>query len=211
MTGLDRLIGLVAAVAATVGIAIASSFRMTSRASDDAVLRLTWTARPERIEDCRAQSEEELAKLPPHMRQALVCEGTSASYRLIVRRETTVVLDEIVRGGGLRHDRPLYVFREIPVPAGETAIAVRFIRLDAPAGQVNASESSGPDHAGPATSAIDPARRRREDEERARQRGEAIPPLMTLEQRFRFAPREVILVTYDPGRRELLAVNGAPQ
>jgi hypothetical protein len=207
VTRLDRLVGLAVALAATVGIAGASSFRMTSRASHDAVLRLTWTARPERIEDCRPQSEEALAKLPPHMRQALVCEGTTASYRLIVRRETTVILDEIVRGGGLRHDRPLYVFRDIPVPAGETAIEVRFVRLDDSTGQGNAAASSGPDDGGPAKSAIDPGRRRREVEERTRQRGEAIPPSLLLQRRLSFVPHEVILVTYDPERRELLTAD----
>ena len=191
-------------------------------ASAESVLRLTWTARPERVEDCRPQSEEALAKLPPHMRQAVICEGTTASYRLIVRREGAVLLDEIVRGGGIRHDRPLYVFREIRLPAGESTVGVQFDRIDRTTGQAQSGQAqSAPAPASSAfpsfgggmgeSGAMDPARRRREDEERARQRGEAIPPSMTLEQRFRFVPREVILVTYDPGRRELLAVNGTQQ
>ncbi len=64
------------------------------------------------------------------MRQALICDGITASYRLEVRRAGVVVADQIVRGGGLRHDRPLYVFREIPMPAGDASIAVRFSRVD---------------------------------------------------------------------------------
>ena len=130
MTPLDRSLGIVAALAATMGIAWASNVRVTPYASHDGVLRLAWTARPERVEDCRLQSEEALAKLPPHMRQALICEGTTASYRLEVRREGSDIVDQIVRGGGLRHDRSLYVFRDIPLPPGETDISVRFVRID---------------------------------------------------------------------------------
>ena len=214
MTHLDRLAGLCVALAATVGIAAASSIGMTPHASPGAVLRLTWTARPERVEDCRAQSEETLAKLPPHMRQAVICDGTTASYRLVVRREGAVVVDEVVRGGGLRHDRQLYVFRDIPVPAGESAIRVQFDRIEGAAGgarDVQAIASPILGNPAPAAAAMDPERRRREGEERIRQRGEAIPPSLLREQRLQFLPREVILVTYDPERRELLAVARAPQ
>ena len=197
------------------GIAWASNVRVTPYASHDGVLRLAWTARPERVEDCRLQSEEALAKLPPHMRQALICEGTTASYRLEVRREGTVIVDQIVHGGGLRHDRPLYVFRDIPLPAGEAAITVRFVRIDskttatpgegAPAASSD-RESSGHADDRQGTNAMDPERRRRENEERIRQRGEAAPALLSLERRFHFVAHEVILVTYDAGRRQLLAI-----
>jgi hypothetical protein len=217
VTRLDRALGLAAALAATVGIAWASNLRMTPHASHDAVLRLAWTARPERVEDCKPQSDEALAKLPLHMRQALICEGTTASYRLEVRREGTVIVEQIVHGGGLRHDRPLYVFRDIPLPAGEAAINVRFVRIDsnttarsgegAHAGSSD-EESSGHAEARRQTNAMDPERRRREGEERFWQRGEAAPALLSLERRFRFVPHEVILVTYDAGRRELLAIEG---
>ena len=213
MMRFDRLIGLAIALAGTVALAGASSVRMTVHASGDSVLRLAWTARPERIEDCRAQSEEALAKLPPHMRQAVICEGTTASYRLIVRREGTVILDQIVRGGGLRHDRPLYVFRDVRVPAGESAISVRFDRVD--------STAAGPDPrprseailpgSSVAGMAIDPARRQRELEERTRQRSEAVPPSLALDRSFRFGVHEVILVTYDPERRELLTMSAPPR
>lgn len=219
MTRLDRALGLAVALAATMGIVWASNVRMTPHASGDGVLRLAWSARPERMEDCRPQSEDALAKRPPHMRQALVCEGTTAAYRLEVRREGTVITEQIVRGGGLRHDRPLYVFRDILLPAGEAAISVRFVRLDSgTTADADADEhtrsraaSPGPVDVTRDTGAMDPDRRRREDEERIRQRGEAVPASLSLDRRFRFLPREVILVTYDPERRELLAVEGSPR
>jgi hypothetical protein len=212
MTLLDRLLGCGVAVAATVGIAAASSVRMTPHASADSVLRLTWTARPERVEDCRAQSEEALSKLPPHMRQAVICEGTTASYRLVVRRERAVVLDEIVRGGGLRHDRPLYVFRDIAMPAGDSSIRVQFDRVEVTTSGTggtrvpSAGVLPGTRDAAKRGEAMDADRRRREGDERMRTRGEAIPPSLSIERRFHFLPREVLLVTYDSERRELLAL-----
>jgi hypothetical protein len=97
---------------------------------DQAVLRLAWTARPERIEECRQQSEEELAKLPAHMRQSMACIGTTATYRLEVRWNDRVVLQQSVRGGGLRHDRPLYLFHDINVAPGDAAVRVQLDRVE---------------------------------------------------------------------------------
>ena len=216
MTSLDRWIGVAIALAAAAGIEWASNFPMTPHASPEAVLRLAWTARPERVEDCRPQTDEALAKLPAHMRQSLICEGTTASYRLEVRREGAIVAEQTVRGGGLHHDRPLYVFREIPMRAGETAISVKFLRIDNP----TAKHDDRPDGAAGKPShrddrhdgkSMDPERRRREDEERVLQRGEAVPASMSIEKTFHFAAREVILVTYDAERRKLVALDELPQ
>ena len=204
MTPLGRAMGIAAALLVTFGIAWASTVRMPS-ASAVAVLRLAWTARPERIEDCRPQREEELAKLPAHMRQAVVCTGTTATYRLEVRREGAVIADRIVRGGGLRHDRPLYVFRDISLPPGDAAIAVRFFRVDG-VGEPKASDATAPAGSIRDRHSMDDDRRRREDEERIRGQEEAIPAVLSLEHRFHFMPREVILVTYDAERRELVVL-----
>jgi len=196
--------GLAAALLVTIGITWASAVRMPS-ASAAAVLRLAWTARPERIEDCRPQREEEMEKLPTHMRQAVVCTGTTATYRLEVRREGAVIADQIVRGGGLRHDRPLYVFRDISLPPGDAAIAVRFFRVDG-VGKPTASDAAVPAGSPQDRHSMNDDRRRREDEERIRGQEEAIPAVLPLERRFHFMPREVILVTYDAERRELVAL-----
>jgi hypothetical protein len=215
---LHRLVGAAIALAAAAGVAWASSFPMTPHRAPDAVLRLAWTARPERIEDCRPQTEEALAKLPAHMRQALICEGTTASYRLEVRRGGVLIAEQTVRGGGLHHDRALYVFRDIPMPAGETAISVRFRRLGdqspTPGERTSVEASAGkPPHLDEQleTRSMDPARRQREAEERILQRGEAVPASLSMEKTFHFVPRQVILVTYDAEQRALRAVEGPPR
>lgn len=129
MTTLTRAAGVVVAFAVTLAIVAGSHVTISRDTDTEGVLRLAWRARPDRVEDCRPQSEEALAGLPAHMRQTMICEGASATYRLQVQVDGQVVLDEQVRGGGLRHDRPIYVFREIRVAQGDRTVAVRFVRL----------------------------------------------------------------------------------
>ena len=129
MTTLTRAAGVVVALAVTLAIVAGSHVTIWRDTGAEGVLRLAWRARPDRVEDCRSPSEEALASVPAHMRQTTICEGASAAYRLEVQVDGQVVLDEQVQGGGLRHDRPIYVFREIRVPQGDRAVAVRFVRL----------------------------------------------------------------------------------
>jgi hypothetical protein len=95
MTWIDRTAGAALAVASLAGVAWLSRAPVTAHRSDEAVLRLAWSALPERIEECRERTPEELAQLPQHMRQPVVCEGTTATYRLQVRFERV----EEVRAG----------------------------------------------------------------------------------------------------------------
>jgi hypothetical protein len=129
MTTLTRAAGVVVALGVTFAIVEGSHVTIWRNADAEGVLRLAWRARPDRVEDCRPQSKEALAGLPAHMRQTMICEGASAAYRLEVHVDGQVVLDEQVQGGGLRHDRPIYVFREIRVAQGDRAVAVRFVRV----------------------------------------------------------------------------------
>jgi len=129
MTRLTRAAGVVVACAAAFAIVEGSQVTIRRDSGTEGVLRLAWRARPDRVENCVPQSEEVLARLPVHMRQAQICEGVSARYRLEVRLDGQVVLDDVVQGGGLRHDRPVYVFRELRVAPGDRAVAVRFVRL----------------------------------------------------------------------------------
>ena len=180
MTRVDRAVGLVVALAVTLAIAWVSNVAMAPPRSGDALLRLSWSARPERVETCQAQSPEVQAKLPAHMRQPVICEGTSAEYRLEILRNGALIAAETVRGGGLRHDRPLYVFREIPQPVGDAAIAVRFSRADTASATTPLLQSSAPGQI------------------------PDLPRSVTFERRLHFEAGEVILVTYDPERRELV-------
>lgn len=177
----DRIIAGVLAVVTVFGIAWLSQVPLGRDASTGGLLRLAWRARPERIEQCVTQSPEALAALPPHMRQTTICEGINASYQLEVRHDGEAVAEHLVKPGGLRGDRPLYVFLEIPVPVGDADIGIRFVRLE---------EASGDG-----------------DEDRNRDAlREAVPPSLRWDERLSFAPGQVRLISYDPARRELFEV-----
>jgi hypothetical protein len=179
----SRLAGVALGTLVLAGLVWASNAPMTTRASSDAVLRLAWSARPERVETCREQSAEELAKVPAHMRQPLVCEGTTASYRLQVRHNDALIAERIVHGGGLRRDRRVYIFQELAVPSGDADLRVSLDRIESPDGtsRVIQGQAQG-----------------------------AVPPHLSLTRRVRFFSRRVVLVTYDPERRALIAVERNP-
>jgi hypothetical protein len=184
MTRFDRLSGIASAAAVLAGLVWASHAPMTAHASANAVLRLAWSALPERIETCRERSDEELEHLPQHMRQRVECEGAAAHYRLTVQVGGRLIASQIVHAGGLRQDRRIYVFREFAVPAGDESVAVHFERVETP----DTHHTQATDN---------------------RQLTEAVPPRLAFVDRVRFQPRAVILVTYDPERRELTTSEGS--
>ena len=223
MSIVTRSLGVVLIGAVGIGLARLSTSDLRVSKSPDAVLRISMGARPERIEVCREQSNEELEKVLPQMRQRLLCEGTTARYRLEVRRSDLLLLSQDVRGGGLRHDRQLYVYRELPLPPGPSSIAVRFVRLDTVVAgttdeREHRDEGERPDEGERRdegkrredSQGIAPDRARREVEERRRRRGEAIPAALHLDTIITLAPREVVLLTYSPEDRRLLFAAAKP-
>ena len=179
MTRANQLPGVALAAAMLAGMVWASNASITVHTSADAMLRLAWSVLPERVEVCREPDANEQARLPQHMRQRLVCEGDAASYRLTVRADGRTLADQIVRAGGMRRDRRLYVFHEAPLPVGERAIDLRFDRIDR-AGTPSPLLPSGP---GVST----------------------VPPHLAFVQRVTVRSREVVIITYDPERRALVA------
>lgn len=195
--------GVLVALAATAALTIASRLPVAANGSDDAMLRLAWTARPERVERCRTLGDDELSALPAHMRQQVVCEGTTAQYRVDVSRNGELLATDHLRGGGLRHDRQLYHYRELRVPSGQSALEVRVTRIGP---QGDASSRSGQTQGGAGRgSAVVPTGEvaARDDLGRSRRRGDEIPPALVLTETVTLAPREVMLVTYDRTARRL--------
>jgi hypothetical protein len=208
--------------AAALALALVSAAPFRVNALPDARLRVAFSARPERIETCRTPSADEQAKLPVHMRQGVVCEGITASYRLEVRRDDSLVARALLRGGGLRHDRQLYALRELRVPSGRSTIDVRLVRVETvaprPGSEQRASEDrERAEHGTRERSSDDDdddddrhdARSRDEDEHQRRVADE-VPSMLTLREHVTLNPREVLLVTYDQASRRLRTVRGAP-
>ena len=204
MTVLRRALAAAVTVGAMAGLSAASSIPMRVHPDPaESRLRVAFSARPERVETCRTVGADELAELPEHMRQSVVCEGAAARYRLDVSRDGAPLATAVVRGGGLRHDRQLYVLRELAVPTGRATIEVRLTRLDS----TRAPDDTPDNDDARDDDAPDPEDR--SGEERRRRMADEVPASLVLRETLTLAPREVLLVTYDQEARRLRAVRGA--
>jgi coenzyme F420-reducing hydrogenase delta subunit len=193
-----RVIAAAATVAALL-LLRAGSWVPVATAAEGARLRLSWSARPERIEQCRRLSDAELAELPQHMRMRWSCEGKSASYLLSARVDGRAVELDTVRGGGLRHDRPLHLFREYAMPAGTHRLVVALQRIEVPS---PADSGDGSTDATGST-ARTMSREAREAQERSVRRAQALPALVTLDTIVTIGAGRVALVTYHDTQRRL--------
>jgi hypothetical protein len=207
-----RAAGVIVAFGLLIAMAWASTAPLRVATSNDAILRLSLGARPERIETCRTQSDEELEKLAPQMRQRVICEGVTARYRLSVRRNGQLLHEQVVRGGGIRHDRRLYVSRDLHVRPGPGVVAVDLVRIDTVVarGEEDDEEKEHErrehrEREDQLPGVVMPGRRQREAEERERRRVEDVPAELHLEVEAALEPREVLLVTYDPVSRRLVS------
>ncbi|MFN8668659.1 MAG: hypothetical protein U0164_15880 [Gemmatimonadaceae bacterium] len=210
----------VAAVAAATALFLVAlrgaSFIPTSDArGDTAWVRLSWSARPERVEHCRRLSDEELEARPAHMRLRFECEGRFARYLLQLTVDGAAAVSDTVQGDGLRHDRPMHVLREHPLPPGERRLQVTLARLDSATATAQDSVAGTTGVAGtPARSDVESdtvlgEREGREREERARRAAESIPARLSLDTTITLGAGRVVLVTYDGTRRTLVARTGS--
>lgn len=198
----------VVTAAATALLAWASAVPVAYHRADDARLRLSWSARPERIEVCRQLSEEEQAERGEHMRQRMECEGTFATYALTVEVDGRAIEKTVVRGAGLRNDRPIYLLRDIPVPSGEHRVRVQVVRRETTDDDAAAfAQPIVPD----ADTGIYAGRAQREATERTRRARAAIPAKLVLDTVFAFAPRQVALVIFNTERRMLQLYSESPR
>jgi hypothetical protein len=118
------LAGAIVALVATLLLAAASRVPWSADPHDSAMLRLAWRYASEYVEECRTVPPEELEQLPVHMRRPVVCDGRLMPYRLEVRIDGHVVMDEWSRGAGARQDRPLSVMRELRLAPGDYHVEV---------------------------------------------------------------------------------------
>lgn len=172
-------------------------------ADDRALLRLSWSGRPERIERCRELSDAELARIPAHMRQRVECEGSSAQYLVRVWHGASLLSQDTLSGGGFRGDRAIYMLREYRLAPGTQQIAVEMARTDSTEVEDEEPEDESEDE-DTATAPLE--RSRRERQERRRELQERLPPVIRLDTSLRLAPRDVVVVTYDPIGRRLLTL-----
>ncbi len=190
----------VAAIGVVALLAYLSAAPVPYHSGETARLRLSWSARPERIEVCRTLSEEELELLAEHMRQRVSCEGEFASYTLRIAVDGTMLDESVLRGAGLRNDRPLFLLRDYPVPPGTHRLQISLTRREIPRADTTARATI-------VRQAVDTGRyagrAQREANERSRLTRAAIPASLTLDTVLNLTPRRVALVTFNVERRTL--------
>ena len=202
------LFGLLLAVAATAGVVALSQAPYATGQGEGALLRLSWSGRPQRIERCRELSEAELAERPAHMRRLLECEGRPARYAVRVAVDGRTASLDTVTGGGLRGDRAIHMLREFPVEPGPRVLAVEIERIEAIEEEVEDDENDEDDDEDAEPESGPGDRAAREREERRRERLEALPSRLELAQPVTLEAGSVALVTYDPTGRRLVLLTG---
>jgi hypothetical protein len=198
---------LLAAIVTAVSLAAMariSAARVRIDDSDSARLRLSWSARPERIETCRVLSKKELEETEEHMRQRVECEGKFATYALDVFVDGRLVHRSVVRGAGLRHDRPIYLLREIAVPSGIHRIRVSFNRREKTDNDAAAFEKEASTER---DTGLFAGRAQREAVEHARRARAAVPAQLTLDRSLSFERGKVVIVTFGAERGSLELLN----
>jgi hypothetical protein len=113
-----------AAVAGALGFASRAPYEPAVRG--DALLRLSWRLRGERIEQCRDRSAAELEALPAHMRTPRECTVQLVSYRLGVKVDGKTVAHGTFAPAGAKGDRPIFVLQDIPIEPGSRNVLVEF-------------------------------------------------------------------------------------
>lgn len=205
MNGARLALGLPVTVGLAWLLAASSGVKAPWHPAGATELRLSWSARPERIETCRELSDAELAERPAHMQRRIECVGGSATYDLVVTVDDSLLDDEVIHGSGLRQDRPIFLLRRYPLVEGEHRVRVTFTRregrdsLDAPE---DAPSSVRDERDERDDRDVRDARDDREVRERQERRGRvhaAIPPALVLDTIVDFRGGTAVLITYDAG------------
>ncbi len=94
-------------------------------ASDQALIKLSFSHHGQRISACRQLGAEELAKLPPNMRAPTQCPRERAPVIVELDIDGTRVVHRVASPSGLSKDGASTVYHRLAVSAGEHRIAVR--------------------------------------------------------------------------------------
>lgn len=82
--------------------------------------------------ECRALGSDEVANLPPNMRQAMICPREKFPLYAELAVNDKVLYQQDISPAGLQHDGVIAMYRQFEVPTGNTRISLR-IRDDATA------------------------------------------------------------------------------
>jgi len=94
--------------------------------ADEALVKVSFSRVGKPVGECRTLGAEELARLPPNMRQSTVCPRERSPVTVKVAIDGRTVLDRTAQPGGVARDGAAALYERLVVPAGEHRVAVQF-------------------------------------------------------------------------------------
>lgn len=94
--------------------------------ANEAMIKVSVARLGQPVGECRRLSDEELAALPPNMRDPVQCPRERSPLSMEVTINGTEVLKRVAEPGGLSKDGSTAIYERLVVPTGEQRISVRF-------------------------------------------------------------------------------------
>ena len=109
---------------------------------DQALIKVSVARLGQPVGECRRLTDEELARLPPNMRDPVECPRERSPLTMEVNVNGTRMLKRVAEPGGLSRDGSAAIYERLVVPAGEQRISVRFNDDVRPGARVYEHEAS---------------------------------------------------------------------
>ncbi|MBB5215020.1 hypothetical protein [Parapusillimonas granuli] len=93
---------------------------------DEALIKVSVARLGQPVGECRRLSDEELAKLPPNMRDPIRCPRERSPLSMEVHVNGARMLQRVAEPGGLSKDGAAAIYERLVVSAGKQRISVRF-------------------------------------------------------------------------------------
>lgn len=110
--------------------------------ADEAVIKVSVARLGQPVGECRRLTDEELAELPPNMRDPVRCPRERSPLSMEVHVNGVQALKRVAVPGGLSRDGAAAIYERLVVPAGEQHISVRFNDDVRPGADIHERESS---------------------------------------------------------------------
>jgi hypothetical protein len=115
---------LYALFAATIGV-FSYTPRYRHLPPDQALLKLSFSHSGQLISECRRRTQEELAALPPNMRNPMDCPRERSPVTVRLALDGSVLAQRQISPAGLSRDGPSTIYARFPVPAGSHRLSVQ--------------------------------------------------------------------------------------
>lgn len=94
-------------------------------ASDQALIKLSFSLHGKLVSECRQRSPEELAKLAPNMRAPLDCKRERSAVTVEIDLDGVPAFRHVAIPSGLSKDGASTVYHRFPLAAGQHRVSVR--------------------------------------------------------------------------------------